>query len=89
MDLRWGFNNVYIREGDQWKAAFKMNRGSFKPNVMFGLLNSLATFQTMMNSILRDLIDENVIFVYMDDILVYMKDLEQHQKIVKEVLKRL
>jgi hypothetical protein len=40
MDLCWGFNNVHIEEGDQWKADFKTNRGSFEPNVMFfGLLN--------------------------------------------------
>jgi hypothetical protein len=90
MDLHWGLNNVCIKEGDQWKAAFKTNRGSFKPNVMFfGLLNSPTTFQTMMNSILQDLINDNVVIVYMDDILVYTEDLEYHQTIVGEVLKRL
>jgi hypothetical protein len=54
LDVRWGFNNVRIREGDEWKAAFRMNRGLFEPLVMyFGLTNSPATFQMMMNDISR------------------------------------
>ena len=45
MDLRWGYNNVRIKEGDEWKAAFMMPEGSFEPIVMFfGLTNLLATF---------------------------------------------
>ncbi len=45
MDLRWGCNNVRIKEGDEWKAAFLMLEGSFEPMVMFfGLTNSLAMF---------------------------------------------
>jgi hypothetical protein len=52
LDVRWGYNNVRIREGDKWKAAFHTNRGLFEPLVMyFGLTNSPATFQTMMNEI--------------------------------------
>jgi len=55
MDLRWGYNNVWIKEGDNWKAAFTTPEGSFKPTVMFfGLTNSPVTFQTMMNKLLRD-----------------------------------
>ena len=57
LDLRWGYNNVCIREGDQWKAAFKTKRGLYEPKVMFfGLCNSPATFQAMMNSLFHDLI---------------------------------
>jgi len=53
MDLRWGYNNVWIKEGDEWKAAFTTPEGSFEPMVMFfGLTNSLATFQAMMNKLL-------------------------------------
>src|SRR6202453_5042449 len=90
MDLRWGYNNLRIKEGDEWKAAFTTNRGSFEPTVMFfGLTNSPASFQTMMNAILKDLIDEGHVVVYMDDILVFTKDLKEHQRIVNEVLKRL
>jgi len=52
LDVRWGFNNVRIKEGDEWKAAFRTNRGLFEPLVMFfGLTNSPATFQTMMNGL--------------------------------------
>ena len=64
-DLRWGYSNIRMKEGDEWKAAFTTHRGAFEPLVMyFGLMNSLATFQTMMNSIMRDLIDEGVVVVY-------------------------
>ena len=52
MDLRWGYNNIRIKEGDEWKAVFTMHIGSFKLVVMFfSLTNSPATFQTMMNDI--------------------------------------
>ena len=45
MDLRWRYNNVQKREGDEWKAAFMIHLGVYKPTVMFfGLANSLATF---------------------------------------------
>jgi hypothetical protein len=55
LDVRWGYNNVRIKEGDKWKAVFRTNRGLFKLLVMFfGLTNSPATFQTMMNEIFQD-----------------------------------
>ena len=58
MDLRWGYNNVWIKEGDEWKVAFIIPERSFEPTVMFfGLTNSPATFQMMMNKLLRDLIN--------------------------------
>jgi len=56
---------------------------------VFGLGNSLATFQTMMNAILRDLIDKGVVVVYIDDILIFTETKEGHNEIVEEVLKRL
>jgi hypothetical protein len=57
LDVRWGFNNVRIQEGDEWKAAFRTNRGLFEPLVMFfRLTNSPATFQTMMNDMFTDMI---------------------------------
>lgn len=50
LDVRWGFNNIRIKDGDQWKAVFKTNLGLFEPMVMFfGLTNSPAIFQTLMN----------------------------------------
>jgi len=52
LDIRWGYNNVRICGGDEPKAAFKTRYGLFEPMVMyFGLTNSPATFQTMMNFI--------------------------------------
>ena len=52
LDVRWEYNNIRIREGDEWKAAFKTNRGLFEPTIMFfGICNSPATFQSMMDSI--------------------------------------
>jgi hypothetical protein len=70
LDVRWGYNNIRIKEGDQWKAAFKTNRGLFEPTVMFfGMCNSPATFQSMMDTIFKDLIDGCVVIIYMDDIV--------------------
>jgi len=52
LDLRWGYNNVRIKEGDEWKAAFTTHIGAYEPTVMyFRLTNSPATFQTMMNDL--------------------------------------
>ena len=74
---------MQIKEGDKWKAAFQTNQGLFEPLVMFfGLTNSLATFQTMMNNIFKDLIDEGYVVVYMDDILVYTRMIEHHWEVV-------
>ena len=79
MDIRWGFNNMRIREGDEEKAAFVTNEGLFEPTVMFfGLTNSPAAFQTMMNTILRPVILEGHVQVYIDDILVYTSTKEEH-----------
>lgn len=87
MDVRWGFNNIQIREGDKHKAAFLTNQGLFEPTMMFfGLCNSPATFQTMMNNLLKNLILQGVVMVYMDDILIYTKTLAKHQKVVLKVL---
>jgi hypothetical protein len=87
LDVRWGYNNVRIKEGDEWKAAFRTSRGLFEPLVMFfGLTNSPATFQTMMNDLFRELINEGVVIIYLDDILIYTETMEEHQKVVKRVL---
>ena len=77
-----------MKEGDEWKAAFRTNRGLFEPLVMFfGLCNSPTTFQTMMNHIFRDLINKGKVVVYMDDIMIFTKTLDEHRQIVREVLK--
>ena len=64
--------------------------GSFEPTVMFfGMTNSFATFQAIMNEILRDLINEGKIVAFVDDVLVGMKIEKGHDEIVEEILKRL
>ena len=86
----WGYNNVRIKEGDKWKAAFITPEGLFKPMVMFfGLTNSLATFQMMMSKLLRDLINMEKVAVFIDDVIVGTEDEEGHNKVVAEVVKRL
>jgi len=64
--------------------------GFFEPTVMFfGMTNSLAMFQTMMNEILRDLINEGKVVAFVDDILVGTETEKRHDKIVEEILRRL
>ena len=90
LDLRWGYNNVRIKEGDEWKAAFTMHIGAYEPTVMyFGLTNSPATFQTMMNDLFRDLINQGDAATFIDDILVATDIEEGHDELVEEVLRRL
>ena len=90
IDLRWGYNNVRIKEGDEWKTAFVTQRGLYEATVMyFGFTNAPGTFQSMMNDILGDLIRNGHVMVYLDNILIFGNDLKEHRKIVQEVLKRL
>ena len=90
MDLRWGYNNVRIKEGDEWKAAFMMPEGLFEPTVMFfGLTNSPATFQAMMNELLRDLINTEKVAAFIDNMIVGTEIEEGHDELVVEVVKRL
>ena len=89
-DLRWDYNNVRIKEGDEWKTAFTTPEGSFEPTVMFfGLTNSLATFQTMINKLLRELINTRKVAVFIDNVIVGTEEKEGHDKMVAEVVKRL
>ena len=79
-----------IKERDKWKAAFTMPEGLFEPTVMFfGLTNSLATFQAMMNELLRDLINTGKVAVFIDDVIVGTETEEGHDELVAEVVKRL
>ena len=90
MDLWWGYNNVQIHKGNEWKAAFTRHKGSFEPLVMyFGLCNSPATFQKMMNEIFHNMLD--VCVVYIDDLMIFTStdNQEEHDKIVLKVLRRL
>jgi len=90
MDLRWGYNNIRIKEGNEWKAAFMTPEGSFEPTVMFfGLTNSPATFQAMMNKLLRDLTNTGKVAVFIDDVIVGTEMKEEHDELVVEVIRRL
>ena len=91
VDIKWGYNNICIKEGNEHKAAFITNQGLFKPTVMFfGLTNSPATFQSMMNAIFAKEIAEGWLIVYMDNILVATKDdLQFHEKCIHWMLKKL
>ncbi|QRW13671.1 Retrotransposable element Tf2 protein [Ceratobasidium sp. AG-Ba] len=89
LDLKWGYNLVRIKEGDEWKAAFKTKYGLFEPLVMqFGLANAPAVFMHFMNEIFRDLLGITVV-VYMDDILIFSETEEEHVNHMSEVLRRL
>jgi len=78
LDLIWGYNNVRIKEGDEWKAVFLTNKGLFKPQVMyFGLCNSSGSFQWMMNSIFQELLYEGVLANYMDNFVIPAKDIKE------------
>ncbi len=91
LDIHWGYNNVRIKEGDQEKGAFKTNLGLYEPCVMFfGLTNSPSTFQTMMDTIFRDITATGEVVIYMDDILIATPhDIPHHQQLVHQVLDKL
>jgi hypothetical protein len=86
IDLKWGFNLVRIREGDEWKTAFRTQLGHYEYLVMpFGLTNAPATFQRMMNELLRPFINNGVV-CFIDDIVIYSHGTEdEHQTLVEKV----
>ncbi|KAF9800555.1 hypothetical protein IEO21_10329 [Rhodonia placenta] len=96
MDLRAGYNNVRIKKGDEWKAAFIVPGTDgkppqlYEPTVMFfGLCNSPATFQRMMNTIFADMLQEGWLCIYMDDILIFSQDKAEHEERTQRVIERL
>lgn len=96
MDLRAGYNNVRIKEGDKYKAAFAVpgTQGKppqlYEPMVMFfGLCNSPATFQRMMNTIFADMLEEGWVVIYMDDILIFSDNPDVHRERTRRILQRL
>jgi Reverse transcriptase (RNA-dependent DNA polymerase) len=98
-NICWGYNNIRIKEGDEWKAVFITNEGLFEPTVMFfGLTNSPATFQMMMNSIFTNEIAEKWLTVYMDNMAIHTQRLkhemeeqhvQRHQNYIKRILAKL
>jgi len=78
IDLRSGYYEIWIAEGDEEKTACHIKYGSYEFMVMpFGLTNAPATFCTLMNDIFREWLDDFVV-VYIDDILIYNSSLEEH-----------
>ena len=70
IDLRWGYNNMRIKEEDKWKVVFTTPEGSFEPTVrFFGLTNSPVMFQAIINELLRDLINIEKVAVFIDNII--------------------
>lgn len=89
IDLRNAYNLIRIKDGQEHITAFRTQYGLFEYRVMpFGLCNAPATFQRLMNYIFRDMIDVSVV-VYLDDILIFSKDRQQHTAHIQEVLSRL
>ena len=81
---------MWIKEGDEWKVAFTMPKGSFEPTVMFfGLTNSSAMFQTIINEILWNLINMGKVANFIDDVIIGMEREKGHDKLVEKVVKRL
>ena len=90
MDLWWKFNNVRIKEKNEQKRAFMIHMGSFKPIIMFfGMINLPAIFQTIMNEILRNMINKGKVVAFVDNVLVRTETEERYNEIMEEVLRRL
>jgi len=88
LDLIWEYNNIQIKEGDEWKAAFLTNKGLFELQVMyFGLCNSPGTFQRMMNSMFWELLHESVLANYMDNFVIPAKTKEELEEQTVRFLK--
>jgi len=89
LDLKDGYHLIRMRKGDEHKTAFRTRYGQYEYKVLpFGLVNAPAPFQTMMNKILREFLDDGVV-VYLDDNLIYSEIMDEHIKVVQKVLDRL
>jgi len=90
LDVRWEYNNIWIREGDEYKTAFKTPLGLYESCIMtFGLCNTLATFQTFMDTQFADFLATSKVVIYLDDILIMATTIVELVKLTYGILQRL
>ena len=89
LDLRSGYWQVRLKDSDCHKTAFTTRYGLYKWRILpMGLTNAPSTFQRVMNTLFHDMLDRSVV-VYLDDILIFSKSLQEHEEHVRQVLQRL
>jgi len=87
LDICWGYNNIHIQEGDEYKTAFKTPLSLFESCIMtFGLCNALATFQTFMDTQFADFLATSKVVIYLDDILIMAQTLVKLVKLTHGIL---